>query len=228
MNSLVDSQEAVEQLLAPESRQLYVFFGGMAAGIVIPPFEFYNSAKILEHNKMFVRDFAQSWYHTGLPGISQDIPGTVAYLRRTIDALAPERTYFVGNSMGGFAAMLFAGLTGVGEVIAFAPQTFISPWLRWRHGDRRWRGRIARTYRRSMFKPRVWDLKPLLEKQADPRPVSLFVSTDDELDHIHATHLADTPGVQIFARQGGGHDIVRTLRDSGELPAIMAGRYRSA
>jgi hypothetical protein len=47
----------------------------------------------------------------------------------------------------------------MGEAIAFAPQTFISPFMRLRHGDRRWRRQIWKTYAMDVTRKRVLGFK---------------------------------------------------------------------
>lgn len=221
----MNASEPVELQLTAGSEKLYIFFGGIAAGIAMPPFEFYNSARILDYSKIFVRDLKQSWYHAGLPGISSNLYSTRDYLHSTIENVNPKRCFFVGNSMGGYAAILFHTLLGIGEAVAFAPQTFISPFMRWRYRDHRWRTQIWKTYKIGGLRNRVWDLKPLMMRNSAARKVSIFVSTDDPMDRVHAMHLKDVPGVRIFERNGGGHGVVKLLRESGELPIIMSGEY---
>ena len=218
----------METELAPHASTLYVFFGGMAAGIVIPRFEFYNASRIVDEHKMFVRDFDRCWYHAGLAGVSRDIDSMAAYLRERIEEISPRRTVFVGNSMGGYAAMLFAALLGEAEVIAFAPQTFLSPWLRWRHQDHRWRPQIRRMWRRGLMRRRFWDLKPLLMRRHSRPGMSVYVSDKDRLDMIHAGRLRDVPGMHIHTFAEGGHDVVRHLRDAGQLAHIMGGTHMSS
>jgi hypothetical protein len=222
----INKEKPVEIELSPGVSRLYVFFGGIAAGIAMPPFEFYNSSKIINEHKLFIRDFRQCWYHDGLPGISHDMHSTARFIEKEIEKLNPEKVFLVGNSMGGYAAILFATLIKKGQVIAFAPQTFIAPFLRLMHRDKRWRKKIFNTYKRSLFKAKQWDLKPLLtQAQRNPK-ISIFVYINSRLDNIHALHLKKITGVRIFGFNGGGHGIVRLLRDEGLLPSIMAGTYQ--
>lgn len=211
--------------LSADGSNLYIFFGGIAAGIAMPPLEFYNSSRIIDQHKIFIRDFGQCWYQDGLPGISHDLRDTAAYLRARIDEVEPNTTFFVGNSMGGYAAIMFGVLVGQGEVIAFAPQTFISPGLRLWHRDFRWRRRILDTYRRSFFKPKIWNLRPLLRSIGGRQKISVFVSTDHRLDRAHAAHIKGIAGVSVYEFDSGGHELVKMLRDQGQLPSIMAGKY---
>lgn len=216
---------AVEVELSKNRSNLYIFFGGIAAGINMPPFEFYNSAKIIDENKIFIRDFSQSWYQNGLSKISKDIDSTVNFLKLQIKTIKPHKIFFVGNSMGGYAAIMFAQLIGKGEAIAFAPQTFISPMLRLKYQDSRWREEIYKTYIRGFFKKKIWDLKKLLIKSVTKQKISIFVSNKEYLDYIHATHIKGINGVNIYDFEDGGHGVVKLLRDEGKLPAIMAGNY---
>jgi len=221
----MNKNEPVEIELSTNGTNLYIFFGGIAAGIAMPPFEFYNSSKIINENKIFIRDLAQCWYQDGLPGISNDIHSTAKYIQRQIESLKPKKIFFVGNSMGGYAAMLFANLIGEGEVVAFAPQTFISPFLRLIHRDSRWRKQILATYRKSIFKRKAWNLKPLLLRRMGSQKISVFVSKNNRLDYIHALHIKNVSGVNVYEFEGGGHGVVKLLRDEGKLPAIMSGKY---
>jgi len=203
------------------SQKLFVIFGGIASGIVMPPFEFYQSSKILDHNRVFVRDFKQSWYHAGLPGISKDLDGTCQHLTDIIDRYAPEETVMVGNSMGGFAAILFAALVGDSRAVAFAPQTFISRRLRRKHRDRRWKGQLFRTSLRTAFSERHFDLAELPESghwRADIHYASTHV-----LDTVHAQHLANRDHITLHEHPEGGHRLVKHLRDTGQLPKILLG-----
>ncbi len=99
--------DPIEMELSDNGNNLYRYFGGIAAGIAIPVFEFYSASKIIDEHKLFIRDFAQCWYQDGLPSISKDVYSTARYLKKQIEKINPDKTYFVGNSMGGYAAILF-------------------------------------------------------------------------------------------------------------------------
>lgn len=211
--------------LLPESSKLYIFFGGLLGRIKGSQFEFYNCTRIIDENKIFIRDFSRCWYHNGLPGISTDIDSTTEYIQNQIEQIKPESIFFVGNSMGGYAAMLFAALIEQGEVIAFAPQTFISPILRLKYGDNRWERVVRATYKKSLFKKKIWDLRKLLLGAKNHLRISIFVSKSDPLDYAHALRIKDVPGIQIYEFDHGGHAIVKLLRDRGYLPTILSGKY---
>ncbi|AAU91957.1 hypothetical protein MCA1751 [Methylococcus capsulatus str. Bath] len=221
--SMDTNASPVLEELIPGSRKLYLIFGGMRGALGIPPFEFYESARILNESRVFFRDLSQTWYHAGLPGISSNIPETVRYIERIIDKSPAEEVVFIGNSMGGYAAILFSTLIGRGRVVSFSPQTFISPSKRRASGDGRWRSRILRTYGAALFKPKFFDLRRVLEMATGDNRIDIFVSSLDGLDVVHARNLAPFGNVRITERELGGHDLVKHLRDNGELQLILQG-----
>ena len=88
----------------------FVFFGGLAGEIGIPRFEFVNITKDLPINQMFVRDFHQAWYSWGLGKSETTFDGSMAEILKHLNSFSSGRTVFVGNSIGGFAAILFGNL----------------------------------------------------------------------------------------------------------------------
>lgn len=211
-----------------KSKSLYIFFGGINARIGMPPFEFYNSAKILDENKIFIRDFSQSWYQSGLKDISNNAQETAKNIEAIVTELQPENICFVGNSMGGFAAIMFSLLTDFGEgkkisVVAFSPQTFISPKLRKLHGDKRWRKQMLKMHIRNLFnRNMILDLDSKLASDRRTKNIQVYIGKDDALDVIHANHIAAHKGVKIHALESGGHNVIKQLRDSNQLHKILS------
>jgi predicted esterase YcpF (UPF0227 family) len=219
------ASNSVETIIRPGSKSLYFFFGGIQASIAIPPFEFYKASGIIDENKVLLRDFSQSWYHAGLKDISVDINTTANYIENIINQISPEKLFFVGNSMGGYAAILLSALIGKGEVIAFAPQTFISSDLREKYNDTRWPQQIAKTLGLSTTHKEAHDLKEVLSNAKKDNKTSIYVARDNALDLNHASHVKGCPGVKVVEFDAGGHSLVRELRDNGKLPRIMVGEY---
>jgi hypothetical protein len=59
--------------LSFQNRPLLIAFGGIYGALGIPPFEFYSLTKNIDVNKIYLRDLSQTWYHSGLPGLSDSI-----------------------------------------------------------------------------------------------------------------------------------------------------------
>jgi len=213
---------AIEIHTVPGGTDLYIFFGGIASGIGMPPFEFHRASGILGQHRIFVRDLSQCWYQAGIPGAGRDIRSVAAHLKGLINKIGASRVKFVGNSMGGFAALMFSSLIGTGGAIAFAPQTFISPFLRLRHHDWRWRRRILAAWIAGIRRERIWDLLGVLTRQPPPDGCLVCVSSACALDCVHAAHISGLRGVRVRTYPSGGHGLVAWLRDANQLKSIIA------
>lgn len=193
-----------------------VTFGGIAQGLGVPVFEFFRTLQAAGIDSLFIRDPSQGWYQRPIPDLGAD-PGAMA---RRVSELAAEllpgrRIVTVGNSMGGFAAMLFARLCGFDAAVAFSPQTFISPELRARYGDGRWQDKMD-----SIATLHVGDLRPALEA-GDPPAVQIFSGARDHLDVLHARHLEGLQGVSVTLLAECGHDASRWLKQQGRLESLI-------
>jgi hypothetical protein len=200
-----------------ETDRLLVTFGGIAGGFALPPFEFNRLPQDLGSHRLFIRDRAQAWYECGVHGLGGTVAQIADGLRARIADIAPQRTVFIGNSMGVFGALL-----DVPEVNDFAPQTFmdrrsrvLARGFRWRHQTRALHR--ARAMRRE---DAVLDLRAPL-RQARQTRFHVHYGTDDRLDSLHARRLEKMDAVTLYPQHGGNHALVKDLRDTGVLlPAL--------
>lgn len=205
----------------PGSKKLYFLFGGLAPRLKITPFEFYRVSRGLEGTRIFVRDLDKCWYHLGLRGVTSDIYETADWLKEQHRKSGCEETYFIGNSMGGYAAILFASLTGLGKAVTFAPQTYLSPFLKLRYMTPRAGKQYLKLYRKCSFKPKAWDLRKILGKKGVTPPVTFFYDSMNRTDGMHARHLAGIPGIRIRKIDFGGHNLVIHLKQEGRLLDVL-------
>jgi hypothetical protein len=192
-----------------EGQAAVVAFGGISQGLGIPVFEFVRTLTGMGVACMFVKDPSQKWYSSveGLGESPDQIAQTLS--RLTKDHFPNRRILTLGNSMGGFAAILFASLCGFEKAVAFAPQTFISRELRRRYEDRRWAAQLdglQHTYS---------DLSTL-----PIRPITVFVSPESRLDLIHAERIRAR-----VCHVAGGHDAVKAMRDRGDLVSTLRAEF---
>ena len=214
-----DQSPVIENLI-PGSQKIFLFFGGIVGSIGMPPFEFYQASQILEYSKIFLRDVNQAWYQRGLPTIGDNPYAIGEYLKKKIVESGASDVYFVGNSMGGFAALLFCSMLQGGKVIAFAPQTFVSFEKRHKHGDYRWQHQIKKL-QETLVASDIYDLKPWIQNNFPQMQARIYVSTSDILDVQHAQELADFSNIEIICYPEAGHKLVTKLRDDGVLPQIL-------
>lgn len=209
-----DCGYAIEDL---GTRVAMVAFGGIQGGLQMPPFEFFNLARDLPVTKIFVRDKAQCWYGRGVEGLGTDLEGTAEGLGR----LATERDFtpvFFGVSAGGFAALAASALIPSGGAYVFSPQVSLRRFERARLLDNRWKAQIARL--RSTQSP-IDDVRPLVAASTYDVPRNIYASSAHRLDAGHARLVRNLRGVQVKMLPAGGHAVVKNLRDSGALHAII-------
>ena len=207
--------------LATESRALLILFGGIAGGVSMPVFEFFHVAADVPAKKAFLRDPRRGWYQLGIPGVGETAQSIKDFLDAAIAQADVDRVIMAGASAGGFAALLFGALSRVDDVIAFSPQSFIDAGNRSRADDERWPEQIAALHGQAAGRALALDLLDVLPRDPGKTRFQLHVSTDDALDMLHARRLADLAGVRIVEHERGGHRLVKTLRDRGQLQPIL-------
>jgi pimeloyl-ACP methyl ester carboxylesterase len=205
-----------------QSQAMLLAFGGINGRLGMPPFEFFNLTAGFETQKIFVRDLHQAWYQYGLAGVTASVDETAQHLSKMIRAQNPVRVVVCGNSMGGYAALLFGLLLEVDVVYAFSPQTFINPAHRLQFFDFRWWRRIRSAYHAPQAQRETFNLQAFFAKHPPQKPkFHIFYSTNIRLDTAHATRLATAPRVTLHPFPNAGHDLVKHLRDTGQLSQIL-------
>jgi hypothetical protein len=203
---------------------LLVAFGGLAHSVGgIPVFEFFS----LVHGedpaakRLFLRDDAQCWYHGGVEGAGTTVPEVATWLRRVIADSGAERVVALGASGGGFAAILFGALTGIDEVHAFAPQTFVDRRHRALYFDRRYEPQIATLRSLPARHPLFLDLKQVVERAGEGTRFVIHYPGLNRLDAIHARRMNRLPAVRLHRHPFEDHNVVGKLRESGALSALL-------
>jgi hypothetical protein len=153
----------------------------------------------------YVTDKERSWYNATREAV-------IARLRAYIPDAAESFT--LGNSMGGFGALYFAGLLpGCRRAIAFAPQFSIHP-DHMPPDEHRWaeyRGRITAhrvTHALEHARPKV-------------EYVAFFGSADSEQEHAARLAAAGTARTHVFVVDGSAHEVALDLKRAGVLPALL-------
>ncbi|MEL6642296.1 MAG: hypothetical protein AAFQ79_00060 [Pseudomonadota bacterium] len=205
------------------SDTLVVFFAGLGGNSPHAKFQFIESSsrQIGDVGRMFVRDKEKAWYQFGAPPTAQSISELGMQLKHHIAESGASKVVFLGGSMGGFAAILFSSLLGIGSAIAFSPQTFLDPVNRLRHGDHRWTKDVARLWWKSLGRERCWDLLPVLRRQRPPVGITVYYAAHHRLDRAHAMRLGAIPNVNLVGIESRDHNIVRAVRETGRLRGVL-------
>ena len=208
------------------SKNLLVSFGGIRQGLGMPVFEFFNSISDIHCDKIFLRDFHQAWYQKGVDDELDHIEKIIEYLKYIISQNEYEKVCFLGNSMGGYGAILFGNILEVDRVISFAPQSFINKWNRLISRDRRWAKQIDNIYSFKYKRVEFFDLKHHLKNNPTNKTIlDIFYSPKHRLDKKHAERLKKINSVLLHPIQEGGHRVVKIVRNSGQLKDIIKSTF---
>lgn len=206
------------------SKQLLVTFGGIRQGIGMPVYEFNNTLKDIACDKVFIKDINQAWYHKGINEKTKNILELKKLLEKIINENQYTNVIFIGNSMGGYAAILFGILLNVNFVLAFSPQTFIDKSNRFWYKDKRWGKEIRGVYINNAYQRKFYNLKKNLKKLNYSTQIDVFYSNKNVLDKLHSERLIKQQNVILHSYDKGNHNIIKVLRDEGELIKIIRNR----
>jgi pimeloyl-ACP methyl ester carboxylesterase len=207
-------------------------FGGINGRLGIGSFEFQKVTRNLDANLVFARDNGQAWYQSVLAKKAA-VPDALCELAPQVNHLLlaagdATRVITIGNSMGGYAALVFGALLKARQIIAFSPQTFIGPSQKLRHLDYRWAKKIVPIWIRYGLSRKSYDASSFLWALDGSCDVKVFYGERSQFDKLHAKRLVGIEGVEVTEVSGTGHDGVKTMRESGELAAVLSSACESA
>jgi pimeloyl-ACP methyl ester carboxylesterase len=220
--------------LRGDSHTLLIAFGGIRGQLAVPPFEFFRATRGIPVKRLFVRDLRQAWYHLGVPGYGTSVEGLAEALRDLLARHDVDRLVVTGNSMGGYAALVFGTLLGANTVLAFGPQTVLDPDALLAMQDHRWEDLLGELRAAGALDAHWTDLRRALPGQRRGR-IRYELYFDDSLrpERLHAERLLGIEGVRLYRFGRGGHEVARSLREAGALDVILrraldAGHLRPA
>lgn len=161
------------------------------------------------HSVLYVTDKKRSWYNLTFDILLEQITGLLAD-----PDLADKSVVTLGNSMGAFGAVLFAGyLPRCARVIAFCPQYSVSPAIV--PFERRWR---EHTQHIEDFR-----IPHALQKVRDGIAYHLFFGRDESPDLQHAALFHENGGerLNIYMLENCTHDAAQSLKQRGLLTPVL-------
>lgn len=191
------------------------FFAGLGGGH--PFFEFRRTAAAIRAHKVFLRDLEGHWYQDGLPGAGDDADELAAFLRGHCARLGASRLVTIGNSAGGYAAILFGILAGADEVHAFAPKARILTAADF-HDPRK----LARLEAAMRTERPHRDLTALLrEGRGASTAIHVHYPSGHAIDVAQAALFAGLPQVTLWEYPWRRHTVVKALAQRGVLKKII-------
>jgi hypothetical protein len=212
--------------LINNNRTIFVVFSGHMHKLGMRE----NSHKFLRqiHEKgcdvVCFKDNKKSWYHFGIDGMGNSIDELSSYIKQITKGYDFVGTF--GNSMGGYASLLFGSLIEADVSIAVVPQTFIDDQNRRQYRDSRngWdKSRVARTTSHK----EMLDLKSYFESEkfqvyeGKPSCNIIFYGGSLLIDGIHARRMAHLKNFHIFRVLTGDHASGKMIRDAGIFDKLL-------
>lgn len=210
IETVLEDPELRLRWLPGHSRSMVVAFTGRHAQFAGQPAdEFARSAhgRGGRNNVLFVSDLTQSWYSR--PGLWERI---VEMVKAVIRSEGIQELVALGNSMGGFGALLLPRDVPVRRAIAFAPQISMDPAV---IAEDRWQ-RVQRKFG-ALPVSNIGDTVAQTKTQ-------YYISVGERAprDLAQIALMPDLPRVHRWVLPDCGHDIAERLKRAGLLQRVVA------
>jgi hypothetical protein len=180
-------------------------------------FDFVGVTSQLPATRVFFRDPKMLWYQMGVENVGRTVPEVAAYVKRLRMQEQVNRVVVIGNSGGGFAAILFGTLAGADEIHAFNPSTKLLV-----ESDTSYPEQLALLHREAGLDNPYIDLRKILLQKPDANPaIYIHYSSGDKKDRHQAQYLRDIPHVHLLQYPFVSHHLARYLAKRGVLTEIV-------
>lgn len=172
----------------------------------MPPPELIGTAVGPEGNHvLLVSDKSRSWLNG--PGIAERIVASIEAYKTNFPI---EEVVLIGNSMGGFSALVLPGLTDVDVAVALAPQYSVDPARL--PDETRW-GFFTRQIERFAY--------PAIDHYPEGETAYYIFHGDDELERMHSTRFPSDPRAHHFIFDGHDNNFAVDLRKQDVLGGLI-------
>jgi hypothetical protein len=203
-----------------DNRRLVVVFNGLYLGNE-GWYDFKNTLKRINVKQLFIKDYSKSWFLRPFEYCHQ-------FLKKLQEEHAGYKIYFMGNSIGGYASILFGSLLDIHKAISFCPQTVLD--IEHHTKDCIWYDALKDIQEMRRVYPEYFDLRKRLRNYNGKTQFDIYFSSDSELDEKMAMFIKEHPNVRTCdmytsdMKEYGGHSVCRYLAKSGKLVEFLNSR----
>jgi hypothetical protein len=217
--------------------EILVIAFGFVSWTTRPEFDFFGRLKKLEAtsgchiNKILVRDSGNAWYHRKIEGLGEHVDETALRLRELVRDIAPSKIITIGQSMGGYAAIMYGLLLNARQIISFGPLSFLDTEQARLYNERRWLA-VMRALEQTPAPSGYYDLAALCRARATAQTSMhiIFGTKPDQpnstesvnLDAMHAQRLAAGGHCTLHPFPYSGHAVVQHLIDTRKINGLLA------
>ncbi|MGM9483333.1 hypothetical protein ACS5PN_19205 [Roseateles sp. NT4] len=179
-------------------------------------------------HRIHLRDPRMAWYLQGITGLGENLDTTLDALRRHIAALPATRMTMLGQSMGGYGAILYGLALGADRVIALGSLSTMDPADASARGDWRWLPVMQRLAAEGIAASQT-DLVALARQVGALTELRLHYGERPDtpeqgarnLDLFHAERFATLPGCRVIRHADSDHVVVNHLKAIREIDAVL-------
>lgn len=223
-----EEASAAEPLLVvkgDDPRVLVIAFTGFGGRLGMRPYDFMALTGALAYSRVLVRDPFRAWFHRGLGDGVTSFLDLTRLLQAQAEALGPETIITIGNSSGGYAALLAGHLMKADYAHALAPQTYLDAANLLRHRDTalvvgHWRD-LLRVHRSRSAPADFLDLRRALAEDNGKTRYFIHVCAGAAPDRRRAEHLTGVAGLRILLYPGAHHQVAGAMARHGFLRQIL-------
>ncbi len=177
-------------------------------------------------NRILLRDRRNLWYLQGVEGLGGNVAEVVKKLQLLIAAMQPGALWCIGESMGGYAAILHGLLLQAERIVAFGALSNFNAGFAEQYGDRRWLG-VMKGLNPALVE--ASDLPALARQQQYRGRLHLIQGTHAgdnapnaiNLDVMHSRRYADLRCVRYHDYPQADHAVTHWLNEHGRFDAIL-------
>jgi len=185
----------------PNARKVVVIFTGAAHQFGAPLRVIHQWFRRLDASLVYVFDMDWTYYLGPVRGLGGNLDETAAALRAIVAELGGTSCYCVGNSGGGFGALLFALRLQARRTLAFSPPTAIRESL---EGVRR-KGVVLDGLVSARNEV---ELREFYLASANPPPARIHFPGSNLHDTAEAENLAGLPGIELQPIDETNHNLI--------------------
>lgn len=211
--------QSLKKNIIESSKLLVITFTGMGWGMGpgLPPFQFQKTLSEFDVSTIFVRDLRREFYQFGISS-KGNISSLLETLKAEIDETGACKIIVIGNSGGGYAALLFGFLLyeegyPIFRVHSFSPKNVVR--------------KNHLTY--NSIEPEFFYLRKVFQNSTLPKGIfHVYYALDSLEDAKYAQENLNYDWVYHHIYEKGGHGIVTVLKKNGTLLEIIADSIYSA
>jgi pimeloyl-ACP methyl ester carboxylesterase len=179
-------------------------------------------------HRIHLRDPRLRWYLHGIAGLGADRTASIVALRRIVDSLSPDRVVTLGQSMGGYGALLYGHELGAQRAVAFGALSTMDPAVAHDNGDLRWMP-VMQALVVEGLAPDSTDLVARLQARSSALELRLHYGERPDapehgvqnLDLFHARRFAALPACRVTTHADCDHAVVLHLKRQREIDATL-------